>query len=629
MDMQGDNLDEGNVADGRLLSIAIQSWNRRITTPRTLSVLCPNVLLDEHGKRLVIETHSLRPTVRQNSPQVFSHPIDRRFRGSELSIRSFYFFPQENFFRVDHDDVKSGTFTSDSSTGSLDSSATLGGKEDNYYFDSPVCPTRINVPNDVVKLEDRLGYILQPPIETWLGQRYLETPFEPFHYQKKGIAFLYSAQHAILADEMGLGKTMQAITSIRLLFCSGECRRVLLICPKPLMTNWKREFELWAPEIPVQMIEGKSEHRKWLWKLKNTPLRIANYELLSRDREFYDPPNGDKVVYDLVVLDESQRIKNKSNSTSEAARAIPRRRNWALTGTPVENSAEDLVGIFEFLSPGYLESGLKPSEISKLVGEHILRRTKEQTLKDLPPKLIRDAHIELTNDQYETYRLAQEEGEIRLNRMGDSVTLHHAFELILRLKQICNFDPVTGQSAKLDQLMADMEEIAVSNRKAIVFSQWVQTIRVLSERLRRFHPIEYHGKTNHKDRDEAIERFRDDPDCHVILMSYGAGSVGLNLQFAEYVFLFDRWWNPAVEDQAINRAHRIGASKPVTVTRYVSVNTIEEKIDRILSEKRMLSEAILSDAQGLEYSPRLTQEDIFGLFNLKTPDSLRRSQQKK
>ena len=271
-----------------------------------------------------------------------------------------------------------------------------------------------------------------------------------------------------------------------------------------------------------------------------------------------------------------------------------------------------------------MESGLKPSQLSKLVGEHILRRTKDQVLKDLPPKLIRDAHIELTDEQYKTYRLAQEEGEIRLNAMGDSVTLHHAFELILRLKQICNYDLATGESAKLERLIADMEEVAESGRKAIVFSQWVQTIQWLKPRLEQFGPLEYHGKTPNKERDAVIERFRNDPDKHIILMSYGAGSVGLNLQFAEYVFLFDRWWNPAVEDQAINRAHRIGAAGPVTVTRFVTDNTIEEKIDQILTEKRMLSEAILSDAKGLNYSMGLSQKDIFGLFNIKVSHSMKK-----
>ncbi len=595
------------------LEITIQSWNQHTTLPVTLSVICPQILLDDVGKRLQIELHSIMLSAKVADTHVLSIPIGRPFKALS-DIKSF-------FFSFQSDDADCGTKKANSEScvaSNIDANVNDTEAESSLdYFESTNSPTRIRVPNDVVKVEDRLGYILQPPIETWLGRRLLETPFEPFNYQKQGVAFLYGAHHAILADEMGLGKTMQAITTIRLLFRSGECRRVLLVCPKPLVTNWKREFDIWAPEIPVQVIEGKSERRKWLWQRQNSPVRIANYELLSRDRVFFDPPGGAPVTFDLVILDESQRIKNKSNATSESARAIPRRRNWALTGTPVENSAEDLIGIFEFLAPGFLKSGMKPNQLSKLVGEHILRRTKDEVLKDLPPKLIRDAHIELMPEQYETYRLAQEEGEVRLNAMGDSVTLQHAFELILRLKQICNYDPATGESAKLERLVADMEEVAESGRKAIVFSQWVQTIQWLKPRLEQFGPLEYHGKIPGKERDSVIEQFRNDSDKHIILMSYGAGSVGLNLQFAEYVFLFDRWWNPAVEDQAINRAHRIGVSRPVTVTRFVTDNTIEEKIDKILIEKRMLSEAILSDAKGLNYSMGLTQEDIFGLFNIK------------
>lgn len=599
----------------------IRSWNKRTASPRTLSAFCPKILLDEEGKRARLKFHSIKVPCGSNEIRVISAPLERgeKFRSN---IESFYFSPNDEIdpSSLDVDETQGGARSDLRNDICRDNDE----NEAEKYFVSPDKPTRLKAPVDVVKVEDRLSYILQPPIETWLGRRALETPFEPFGYQKQGVAFLYGARFAILADEMGLGKTMQAITTVRLLFRSGECRRVLLVCPKPLVSNWKREFEIWAPEIPVQLIEGKSERRKWLWRRQNTPVRIANYELLSRDREFYDPPGGAPVTFDLVILDESQRIKNKSNVTSEAARAIPRRRSWALTGTPVENSAEDLVGIFEFLSPGFLSSGLKPNQISKLVGEHILRRVKDKVLKDLPPKLIRDAHIELTREQAETYRLAQEEGEIRLNAMGDSLTLQHAFELILRLKQICNYDPATGESAKLERLIADLDEVAQSGRKAIVFSQWVQTLKWLKPRLAQFGPLEYHGKTPVKERDAVIERFRDDSEKSVILMSYGAGSVGLNLQFAEYVFLFDRWWNPAVEDQAINRAHRIGAAGPVTVTRFVADNTIEEKIDQILMEKRMLSEAILSDAKGLNFSMGLSQEDIFGLFNIKTPRSAKK-----
>ncbi|MDR0521743.1 MAG: DEAD/DEAH box helicase [Planctomycetaceae bacterium] len=486
--------------------------------------------------------------------------------------------------------------------------------------------TRIKVPRDAVKIQDRLNYILQPPIESFLNLPNLEMPFEPFPYQRQGIAFLYSAHFAILADEMGLGKTMQAITTIRLLLRTGEIRNVLLICPKPLISNWRREFALWAPEISVHIIDGSPARRKWLWQLPNLPVRLANYELLSRDREFFDHTLTDECIkFDLVVLDESQRIKNQWNATSAAARAISRRRNWALTGTPVENSQEDIVGIFEFLSPGFLESGLEPERICSIVGEHILRRTKDKVLTQLPPKMIDDVFLELLPEQAETYRLAENEGVLRLSAEGEEITNMHVLELVVRLKQICNFDPATGQSAKLERLLADLEEVAASGRKAIVFSQWVETLYRLKDELNRFGISEYHGKIPQNKRDEMIRLFREDKNIHVILMSYGAGSVGLNLQFANYVFLFDRWWNPAIEDQAINRAHRIGASGPITVKRFITSSTVEERINQTLEQKRQLAELILSGARGLNSSRGLNQEELFGLFNLKVPEKLRKA----
>lgn len=490
--------------------------------------------------------------------------------------------------------------------------------EQNTILNRPKTVTRFQIPPDAIKLEDRLQYILQPPLEVFLSQPTLEMPFEPFQYQREGIAYLYSAHFAVLADEMGLGKTMQAITTVRLLLRNAELRSVLFVCPKPLVTNWKREFDLWAPEISVQIIEGGPQRRKWIWQLEDVPVKIANYELLNRDQEYYDLDKSlGGPLFDLVVLDESQRIKNKSNVTSQAARAIRRRRNWALTGTPVENSQEDLVGIFEFLSPGYLESGLKPSEISSIVGPHILRRTKDKVLTDLPPKMMRDAVLDLTPEQKESYQLAEESGVQRLNEMGEGISIQNVFELVMRLKQICNYDPATGESAKLERLIADLEEVSESGRKAIIFSQWTETLFFLKRHLLRFGPIEYHGKIPSRLRDGVIKQFKEDKNTQIILMSYGAGSVGLNLQFAQYVFLFDRWWNPAIEDQAINRAHRIGAAGPVTVTRFLSSGTIEEKIDRILEEKRSLSEEILSGARGLNQSVGMNQDEIFGLFNLK------------
>ena len=475
--------------------------------------------------------------------------------------------------------------------------------------------TRIKPPSDVIKLQDRLFYLLQPPLETLLSGRSMQFPFEPFHFQYAGIAFLFPRHSAILADEMGLGKTMQAITAIRLLLRTKQIKRVLMICPKPLMTNWQREFATWAPEITVAMIEGNQQQRRWHWQADQAMVKVANYELMTRDEGLVTDPIHD---FDLVILDEAQRVKNKSNATSQVVQRIPRKRSWALTGTPIENSVEDLVGICEFVSPGTLASGMTPRTMRQNVSDMILRRTKDLVMTDMPPRLLHDAELPLSAQQSITYQSAEKDGIVRLNDMGDSLTIKHVFELVLRLKQICNFDPATGESSKVDRLKADMEEVAASGQKAIVFSQWVDTLTSIEEHLTDFQPLQYHGRIPSKQRDPILKEFKENPDRNVLLMSYGAGAVGLNLQFCRYVFLYDRWWNPAVEDQAINRAHRIGAVGSVTVTRMIMAGTIEQRIHELLEAKRELFREVLSDTD----SPSrrgLSRDEIFGLFDLSTP----------
>jgi SNF2 family DNA or RNA helicase len=486
----------------------------------------------------------------------------------------------------------------------------------------PVRPrARIKPPGDVVKLSERIFYLLQPDLETILETSELVFPHDPYPFQYEGMAFLAPRHGAVLADEMGLGKSMQAISTIRLLVRSGEARRVLVVCPKGLVSNWKRELAEWAPELVVAVIEGEPARRRWQWKLEDVPVTLANYEVLVRDERLVEEL---KLSYDLVVLDEAQRIKNRGSRTSEAVRGLRRRRSWALTGTPVENSAADLVGLFEFVSPGMVHDGMTPRMLGEAVSDHVLRRSKDKVLKDLPPRIDRDATLELSPEQREAYRLAEEEGVFRLTEMGPGATIQHVFELVLRLKQICNFDPATQVSSKVDRLEAELEEVAASGRKALVFSQWVETLGKLSKRLARFGPLEYHGGMPTSARDEAIKRFREKSEHSVLMLSYGAGAVGLNLQFSEYVFLFDRWWNPAIEDQAINRAHRIGGTGGVTVTRFLATGTIEERIDRVLAGKRDLSEMILSTAEGLALDSQrsmkgFTQEELFSLFNLPPP----------
>ena len=476
--------------------------------------------------------------------------------------------------------------------------------------------TRFRPPRDVIKLQDRLFYVLQPPLEALAQGGEIEFPFEPFPYQYEGVAFLFPRHTAILADEMGLGKTMQAITTVRLLLRAGHLKRVLLVCPKPLVPNWQREFKLWAPEIGINVVDGNQAKRAFQWQQHNVPVTIANYELVSRDQHIVNDPEFNA---DLVILDEAQRIKNKSSTTSKVVRGIRRQRSWALTGTPIENSQEDIVGIFEFLNSGYLNSDMSCRRIASEVRDFIIRRTKDEVLTEMPPKLIRDAELSLTPEQHQRYSDAEEAGVLQLNDLGAEITIQHVFELVLRLKQICNFDPVTGASSKLERLEADLEEVAASGQKAIVFSQWVQSLDEIQTRLARFNPLAYHGRIPSKKREAVLAEFKEDPQRHVLLMSYGAGSVGLNLQFCRYVFLFDRWWNPAVEDQAINRAHRIGAAGSVTVTRMLAVGTIEERINQVLEEKRDLFESILSQTGSAPENVGLSREDVFNLFKIRVP----------
>jgi SNF2 family DNA or RNA helicase len=474
--------------------------------------------------------------------------------------------------------------------------------------------TRIKPPTDAISIEDRLFYLLQPPLESWLKGQELIMPFEPFPYQYEGIAWLFSQKSALLADEMGLGKTMQTITAIRLLLRAGEARRILLVCPKPLIPNWQREFRMWAEELPVVTLEGDAARRQMLWTMPGVTILLANYELLVRDAEAFgdQPPQ-----FDLVILDEAQRIKNRDSRTATTARDIPRRRSWALTGTPIENRPEELASLYEFMEVVPPRATPDLRQLTVLARQFILRRTKDLVMKDLPPRLDRDEYLELAPAQRLAYDTAEKEGVVQLDELGESISIQHVFELVLRLKQITNFDPLTGESTKLERVEADMEEIAGSGGKAILFSQWTGCIDWLEKRLARFSPLIYHGKVPTHKREPILRQFKEDPQASLLMMSYATGAVGLNLQFAGYVFLFDRWWNPAVEDQAINRAHRIGQKSQVIVTKFISKDTIEERINRVLEEKRRLFATVLGEGDATNVSLSLNAAEIFGLFDLK------------
>jgi SNF2 family DNA or RNA helicase len=473
--------------------------------------------------------------------------------------------------------------------------------------------TRIQPTSDTVLFKDRLLYLLQPPIEQMFVGRQMTVPFPPYPYQLEGIAFLMPRHAALLADEMGLGKTVQAILALRLLLQAGLVRRALLVCPKPLVFNWCRELRGWAEDLPFEVIGGDLAARRAAWRVSSAPFKIVNYEVLTRDADLVCDGT---IHFDLVILDEAQRVKNRESKTAHAVRSLRRSRSWALTGTPIENKPEDLINLFAFLDAGRIPPETPAKMLPQLTADCILRRTKDDVLDDVPPKTIRDAFLELTPAQRAAYDLAETEGIVHLNELGDTVSVQHVFELVMRLKQICNFDPRTGESAKLERLLADVAEVAESGRKAIVFSQWVEPLEVLARALAPFGPLQYHGRVPSAQRVPVLDRFKNDPDSHVLLMSYGTGSVGLNLQFANYVFLFDRWWNPAVEDQAINRAHRLGQKQPVFVTRFISQDTIEGRIAEVLDRKRQIFEELIS-SNGPPSRLGFSEEEIFGLFDIR------------
>ena len=209
--------------------------------------------------------------------------------------------------------------------------------------------TSVKPSSQTLLFKDRLLYLLQPPLEDLFAGKQLRLPFDPYPYQLNGIAFLMPRHSALLADEMGLGKTLQVILALRLLFHAGLIRRALVVCPKPLVVNWTRELRTWGEDMPFEVIGGDTETRRASWRVSNCPLKLVNYELLTRDAaEVAD----ESVHFDVVVLDEAQRIKSRDSKTAQAARGLHRDRSWAMTGTPVENRIEDLINIFEFVEPG-------------------------------------------------------------------------------------------------------------------------------------------------------------------------------------------------------------------------------------------------------------------------------------
>lgn len=429
-------------------------------------------------------------------------------------------------------------------------------------------------------------------------------------YQWEGVSFLTPNEAALLADEMGLGKTVQTAVALQALLKSSNFDRALIVAPASLCLNWQRELAKWAPSFYCQRVRGTKEDRLSFYCLR-IPILIASYEQIRTDAGSLHP----RVNFDVVVLDEAQRIKNSTSSTYLSCKLLPRKYAWALTGTPIENKSEDLISIISFIKPGLIYKGLSLFEIHKRMGECFLRRTKECVLKELPPIIGQDLPLELIGAQKDAYNAVWNNRRNLIRTDKGLTTEVNLLSVITKLKQICNYDRFSGESVKYDTLRVILESLTGPNDKCLIFSQYVETLRWLSSRIDCLPFDMYHGKMTSEARDIVISRFENTSGPRALLISLKAGGVGLNLQSASTVILFDRWWNPAVEDQAIQRAHRYGRKRPLHVFRFIVSNSIEEKINEILEEKKELFKKLIDKAQKTE-TKLFSKNELKKILNL-------------
>jgi SNF2 family DNA or RNA helicase len=444
-------------------------------------------------------------------------------------------------------------------------------------------------------------------------------------YQQLGYSWLdflrWWGLGACLADDMGLGKTIQTLAAILRDHQQGNERPNLLVCPTSVINNWQREAQKFTPSLPVMLHHGPGRERgeKFAQQAANHQIVITSYGTMTRDRELLA-----SVDWRSVTLDEAQNIKNPVTRQAQAARSLPADYRIALTGTPVENHVGDLWAIMQFLNPGLLGSQAEfkrryfnpiqvnrddeaAAKLQKATGPFILRRLKTDPtiIDDLPDKHETKQYCNLTREQVTLYEAVLRDVETRLEDAEGMARRGSILDTLVKLKQVCNHprqllgdnSSIAGRSGKLARLEELLDEIIPAGDRVLVFSQFAEMGTIIQQHVQETYGLEtpmLHGGVSRKNRDRMVERFQNDPHGpQVFVLSLKAGGSGLNLPRANHVIHYDRWWNPAVENQATERAFRIGQTRDVHVHKMICAGTLEDRIDLMIEAKQQTADQVV------------------------------------
>ena len=440
----------------------------------------------------------------------------------------------------------------------------------------------------------------------------------------------------ILADDMGLGKTVQALSFLEKYRSRHGKLKALVVCPTTLIYNWENEIKKFTPSLSYHIHHGGQRSRS-KDELMNYEVTITTYGTLRSDIKLFV-----SIEFDYIILDESQAIKNPSSKVTRAASLLNAKHRLCMSGTPLQNNTFDIFAQMNFLNPGLLgtmeffrqEFSIpidkfgeedRKEHLRKILYPFILRRTKEQVAKDLPEKQEMVLFCEMEDEQRKIYDAYRNDYRNQILGTIESQGIQRSqltiLQGLMKLRQICDSPAILNEAEKFENHSIKLEELTreitenIGTHKALIFSQFLGMLALIKRKLTELGvKFEYFdGSTSAPDREKAIQSFQNDESIRVFLISLKAGGVGLNLTAADYVYIVDPWWNPAVEQQAIDRTHRIGQTKNIFAYRMICKDTIEDKILQLQEKKRSLAKELIAD--DATFVKSLTKEDVEYLFS--------------